>query len=164
MASSFSFGAVDLPYTLPNDFGGSSWVPPAVAKLTGYMCNAGAVAVSIFPSIMGFGIGVYALVFAIPEQLVRKMDQVLAMAIKSGRRKHGSVFVLNADLGFPLTVMVTALAVGVLQQAAPSVLWVLVLSWFLFWFALVSVVEIIGVLFQLGDHAVLERLHPEKED
>jgi len=130
---------------------------PFSVKLTGFSSTPGVATVSIFPSVLGFGIGVYALVFAIPERLVRDLNEVLTKAIESGKRKHGSVLVLNVDLGYPLVVMAIALAVGVLQQALPNVLWLIAVCWFTFWYAVVSVIEIIGVLFQLGDHAVLEK-------
>lgn len=132
-------------------------VSPFSVALTPFVASPGAVTVSIFPSVLGFGIGVYALVFAIPERVVRDLDVVLNRSIESGRRKRGSVLVLNADLGYPLIVMAIALAVGVLQQALPGIPSLIAACWLTFWYAVVSVIEIIGVLFHLGDHAVLEK-------
>jgi len=130
---------------------------PFSVKLNSFSSAPGVATVSIFPSVLGFGIGVYALVFAIPERLIRDLSDVLTKAIESGKRKRGSVLVLNVDLGYPLVVMAIALAVGVLQQALPNVPWLVIVCWFTFWYAVVSIIEIIGVLFQLGDHAVLEK-------
>lgn len=130
---------------------------PFSVKLSNFASSPGAITVSIFPSVLGFGIGVYALVFAIPERLVRDLEKVLTKSIESGKRKRGSVLVLNADFGYPLLVMTIALVVGVLQQALPNVLWLVVICWCTFWYAMVSIIEIIGVLFQLGDHSVLEK-------
>lgn len=132
-------------------------IHPFSVELSNFSSSPGALTVSIFPSVLGFGIGVYALVFAIPERLVRDLDEILSKSIENGTRKRGSVLVLNADLGYPLIVMVFALAIGVLQQALPKTPWLIIGGWFAFWYAIASTVEIIGVLFQLGDHAVLEK-------
>jgi hypothetical protein len=137
---------------------------PSTVKLSQFSSSPGSVTVSIFPSVLGFGIGVYALMFAIPERLVRDLDKLLTKAIESGKRKRGSVLMLNSDLGYPLIVMTIALAVGVLQQAFSNAIWLVVLCWFTFWYAIVSIVEIIGVLFQLGDHVILEKRGISREN
>lgn len=134
-----------------------SGAEPSAAKLSIFLSSPGVITVSIFPSVLGFGIGVYALVFAIPERLVRDLDKAMTEAIDNGLRKRGSVLVLNADLGYPLMVLIIALAMGVLQQARPDILWLVALCWLTFWYAVVSMVEIVGVLFQIGDHAVLDK-------
>ncbi|VVE78162.1 hypothetical protein [Pandoraea sputorum] len=130
---------------------------PLMSQLKNFSASPGSLSLSVIPSLLGFGIGVYALTFAIPERLVRDMDELLTKAIEMGRRKHGSVLVLNADLGYPLVVLTVALGVGVFQQSSPDVRSLVAICWFTFWYSVISMIEIIGVLFQLGDIAILEK-------
>lgn len=126
-------------------------------SLSSFALAPGALSVSVIPSLLGFGIGVYALTFAIPEKLIKGMDELIHQAIATGRRKHGSVLVLNADLGYPLIIMTIALMIGVFQQAFPQTPFLLLLCWLAFWYSIVALFEIVGVLFHLADNAILAK-------
>lgn len=117
----------------------------------------GTLIISVVPCLLGFGIGVYALTFALSSRIVRAMDTAIMNAIRDGRRQFGSALVLNADLACPLLVMALAIAIGVVQQNCPQILWICMLAWVAFWYALMMMVEMIGVLFELGDHMMLEK-------
>ncbi|WP_242560051.1 MULTISPECIES: hypothetical protein [Pandoraea] len=129
----------------------------SVSQLDTFAASAGALTISVIPSLLGFGIGVYALTFAIPSKLVRDLDKLLTDAVKVGKRKHGSMLVLNVDLGYPLVVLAMTLGVGVMQQAFPSVRPLVCLCWLAFWYSIISLIEIVGVLFRLGEVALLEK-------
>ncbi|KKL38004.1 hypothetical protein WR30_07745 [Burkholderia contaminans FFH2055] len=64
----------------------------------------------------------------------------------------------NADLAYPLLAMVVTLIVGVLQQAYPTVQSIQLAAWFFFWYSMVTLIEIIAVLFGLGEHEILEKI------
>lgn len=130
---------------------------PIMQKLTGGGASPGTTIISIFPSTLGLGIGIYALLFALDTSFIRQMHRKLEQARKDGKRKHGSVLILNSDIAFPLSVLVLVLAVGVLSQAYPNTLWMQVVSWLGFWYALVLVLEIIALLFSLIDNSILEK-------
>lgn len=129
----------------------------SVGGLNEFSLRPGGLIVSVLPSLLGFGIGVYALTFALSAGLVRQVDEALVKAIQTGRRRHGSALVINADLSFPLIVLVIVIAIGVAQQAYPNHVWFICFAWFCFWYAMVATIEIIGVLFELGDHVLLEK-------
>ena len=123
--------------------------------------RSGALLISVLPSLLGFGIGVYALTFALSRGIIRIVDDAMTDAIRDGRRQFGSALVINADLACPLLVLVVAISIGVIQQNYPEMLWLCLLSWIAFWYAIIMVVEVIGVLFELGDHVMLEKRKPE---
>lgn len=120
----------------------------------------GALIVDVVPGLLGFGIGVYALTFILPAKIVREVDEALTFAVEAGKKKYGSVFVLNVDMAFPLVIMILALCVGTIQQVFFENVSLLILAWVMFWLSMVALLEIVGVLFQLGDHAILDKLKP----
>jgi hypothetical protein len=153
--------ALLVAFTLP-DFSMSVWkhfvsCKPVLEKLTGIGASPGTMIVSVFPNLLGLGIGIYALLFALDTSFVRQMHRKLEEARRDGRRKHGSVLILNSDIAFPLSVMVVVVAIGVISQAYPDVLWVQIASWLAFWYGLVLVLEIISLLFLLIDNSILEK-------
>jgi hypothetical protein len=147
--------------TLP-DFTISLWEhigkgAPVLERLSGFGATPGATIISVFPNLLGLGIGIYALLFALDTSFVREMHRKLEGAKQAGTRTHGSVLVLNSDIAFPLSMMVLIVAVGVISQVFPNVLWVQLLSWFGFWYGLLLVLEIIALLFLLVDNSLLEK-------
>ncbi|MBO7810197.1 MULTISPECIES: hypothetical protein [Burkholderia] len=113
---------------------------------------------TIFPNLLGFGIGVYALIFAISETFLRRIDSHITKRKQEGARRFGSALMFNADLAYPLLAMVVTLIVGVLQQAYPTVRSIQLAAWFFFWYSMVTLIEIIAVLFGLGEHEILEKI------
>lgn len=136
---------------------------PIIQKLSGSGASPGTTIISIFPSTLGLGIGIYALLFALDTSFIRQMHRKLEQAKKDGKRKHGSVLILNSDIAFPLSVLVVVLAGGALSQAYPGILWVQVVSWIGFWYAVVLVLEIIALLFSLIDNSILEKADDGEE-
>jgi len=119
--------------------------------------------VSVVPSLLGFGIGVYALIFALAGPIVRDLQNKIEQLRDAGRKKQGSALVINSDLAYPLTVLVVVLSLGVFQKNFESKE-LLVVCWVAFWYALVVTLEVIGVLFGLGDHSLLEKLQAARTE
>lgn len=115
---------------------------------------------SVIPSLLGFGIGVYALIFALAAPIVAELNAQIETLKKAKLKKHGSALVINSDLAYPLMVLVLSLVVGVFQKGSSSIELVL-LGWLAFWYSIVMTFEVIGVLFGLGDQALLDKLTPQ---
>lgn len=126
-------------------------------ELTAFAKAPGDLIASLIPNLLGFGIGVYALIFALAGPIVRDLSDSIDKLKKANLKKHGSALVINSDLAYPLTVLVISLVIGVFQKGNDSVE-LIVFSWIVFWYAIVVTFEVIGVLFGLGDHALLEKL------
>jgi hypothetical protein len=130
---------------------------------TAFESKAGEFITSIFPNLLGFGIGVYALIFAISDRFLSKFENHVAQKKNDGMQRYGSALVFNVDLAFPLIVIVAVISIGVLQQAYESVAWLRLFAWFSFWYAMITMIEIIAVLFGLGEHAILEKVSKEQQ-
>lgn len=133
----------------------------SATPLVEFVSKPGALIVSVMPSLLGFGIGVYALLFALGAPFVRQLHAHLEKAKLEGRRKHGSVLMLNADMAFPVAVLLLATMIGVFEQAYPMVAWFQVITWFFFWYALILTLEIVALLFGLVDNTLLDKTVPE---
>jgi hypothetical protein len=126
--------------------------------LTDFQSKPGALIASVIPSFLGFGIGVYALVFALSGQFVRAAHLAVETQKASGKRKVGSVLMLNADLAFPLVILLLSLALGFLQQAFPSSFALTVAAWVFAWYSLLAMLSIIVVIFGLAEHSLLDKI------
>jgi len=78
--------------------------------------------------------------------------------LKASQRKQGSVLMLNASLAFPLLVIAVSFLPAVFQQMYPSNQLLIVLTWVDFWYGIVVLIELIGVLFALGEQDALDKL------
>jgi len=82
--------------------------------LTTFAKAPGELIVSVVPSLLGFGIGVYALIFGLASPIVRELEKSIAVLKEAKVRSQGSVLVINADLAYPLMVLLVVLSLGVL--------------------------------------------------
>lgn len=111
---------------------------------------------NVFPGLVGFGIGAYALVFMIPKELIQKIN---AAALRRGK---GSGLIVNSELGFPLIVLVLCIGVAALCQLYDTAI-SKGTSWFCFWFSWLMVVEVVSALFKLGEAVLVEHLSGQGE-
>ncbi|MFA6901472.1 MAG: hypothetical protein WC236_00145 [Gallionellaceae bacterium] len=113
--------------------------------------------ISIFPSLLGFGIGVYALIFGLSSILIKGLQEHMVGNSKIVDQR-GSALILNADMAYPLLILTLTLFVGVLQQIYPSSHKFEIAAWFALWYSLLMVIEILSVLFNLGEFELLNKL------
>lgn len=136
-----------------------------IKTLPGNGPNASATILSIFPNLLGLGIGIYALLYALDATVVRAMHQSLEKARREGTRKHGSVLMLNSDMAFPLCALLLIIALGIVTQFFPT-MWLQAISWVAFWYGALLIFELIMLLFALIDNSLLGKLDrsPSAED
>lgn len=126
--------------------------PSCLEDLSAISQKPGEIAVSILPNVLGFGIGVYALIFVLSEKLLNSFHSV------SMSRDGSTALAINADMAFPLLIMLAAIGGGILQQrSSESIGWVFV-SWFLLWYALILALCLISSLFRLGEVSIVEKI------
>lgn len=118
----------------------------------GYKVEAvpGDISTSIFPSLLGFGIGVYALVFALEKRLVQDLQNSFKKP-NSTSSDQGSALLLNTEMALPLVVIALTLAVAVLQKALIGSVLLNFLAWFSLWLSIYFTVELINTLFMMGE-------------
>lgn len=111
---------------------------------------------SVVPSLLGFGIGVYALIFALAAPIVQELHDAIEAKKASGGMAHGSVLLLNSDFAYPLVVLVGSISIAVFQNGNPSI-YLIISTWAMFWYSMIVVIEVIGVLFGMGDNSLLDK-------
>ncbi|CAI1610521.1 TPA: hypothetical protein ACKQJM_000269 [Serratia marcescens] len=107
-----------------------------------------------FPSLIGFGIGVYALIFALDKSIVREVQK----SISKSKKITGSVLMLSSDLAYPLIILVITLGIGILQTVFSQSFYLCFMSWFMLWYSFVVIIEMIGILFGLTNNSLLDKL------
>ncbi|WP_143135124.1 hypothetical protein [Burkholderia ubonensis] len=122
-----------------------------------FIQKPGALIGSTMPSLLGFGIGVYALIFGLAEPFVKQFKELITKERQSGALSHGSELMLNSDLAFPLIVLVTSLAIGTIQQAHQGNPTLIIATWIFFWYSLISMIEMISVIFRLAENSLLDK-------
>lgn len=120
--------------------------------------SPGALILSIFPNMLGFGLGVYALIFGLSSILVKRIHESISSP-KNGNSPTGSVLILNSDMAFPLLVMTCSLAIGVLQQIYAESNALELFAWAALWYSILMTFEILSALFGLGQNELLNKLN-----
>lgn len=119
---------------------------------------------SSFPSLLGFGIGVYALIFGLSNVLVSNIDRAIKQSIQNGKRKNGSVLMLNSDLAYPLLILTIAMAIAAFGKLYQDNLIVIDIVWFAFWFSIIAIIELVTSLFSLGENELLLKVSAPDEN
>lgn len=117
----------------------------------------GTLSTGILPNILGFGIGVYALIFGLNKMLLRDLQNSYK-PVHGVKVSPGSALILNADMAVPLLVLALTIVIGLVQQIAPKVVSLQAASWFSLWLSLIFTIELILTLFGLGENVILKIL------
>jgi len=122
-----------------------------ITELNEFSQRPGQLATSILPNVLGFGIGVYALVFTLSGKLINNFQTTSA--------KNGSTaLAINSDMAYPLLILIAAIAAGVIQQRfSENSRWAFT-SWFLFWYSLILSICLVSSLFRLGEVSIVEKI------
>lgn len=128
-----------------------------ISSLPEFSSKPGALIVSVLPNLLGFGIGVYALLFSLGATFVKEFDSKIKELKLQGKIKHGSKLMLNSDVAFPITVLILCISISIFQQVFPSVLAILIAAWASFWYSIIMLIEIVGVLFGLVDNSLIDK-------
>lgn len=116
------------------------------------------VAFAVIPSLLGFGIGAYALVFGLGSDILRKIqDAHVAHASKTGKAS-ASVLHINSVFAFPLLLMAVTLFFASLQQIFQANISLSTATWFLTFFSVALTFQLVVSLYRLGQVIILEKL------
>jgi hypothetical protein len=136
----------------------TKYVPEVTVTASTPKDGIGALIVSIFPNLLGFGIGVYALIFSLSASFVKSLQQQIESQNAADTKSKGHALLLNADMAYPLLVVAISIGIGVIQQIFPDAKWLITASWTALWYSLLMVLEILFVLFSLGESEILNKL------
>ncbi|EMH4146635.1 TPA: hypothetical protein ACHV9H_001283 [Providencia stuartii] len=100
--------------------------------------------ISVFPSLLGFGIGVFALLFILPNRLYQLLDKEK----ENGNINFGHE-ILAVDMGYPLLVFAVILTWAGVNKFIDIAVFNFVSKW-LFFYGMSMVLELISFLFNIS--------------
>lgn len=100
--------------------------------------------ISVFPSLLGFGIGVFALLFILPNRLYQLLDKEK----ENGNINFGHE-ILAVDMGYPLLVFAVILTWAGVNKFIDIAAFNFVSKW-LFFYGMSMVLELISFLFNIS--------------
>lgn len=109
----------------------------------------GELTISILPNLLGFGIGVYALIFALDKRFVQDLQRGFEGYNKE-KNKSGSVLLLNTEMALPLIVITTTITIGIFQKIFSDLLYLRLACWFSLWLSMYFILDLINNLFLMG--------------
>lgn len=115
------------------------------------------IALSLIPSLLGFGIGAYALVFGLGGDLLKKIQEGHNKMQLATNAPAGSVLSINSAFAFPLATMAITTIVASVQKILPDALFLSTLTWFLTFLCLTLTYQLIVALYRLGRVIILDK-------
>lgn len=117
------------------------------------------IALSLIPSLLGFGIGAYALVFGLGGDLLKKIQEAHNKIELDTQSPAGSVLSINSAFAFPLATMAITTIVASVQKILPEVLFLSTVTWFFTFLCLTLTYQLIVALYRLGRVIILDKFH-----
>lgn len=139
----------------------NSWLPAGYCLNYKVALAPGPMVTGILPNLLGFGIGVYALIFGLHKLLLRELQDSYKPRAGEKRRPLGSALILNAEMAVPLLILALTIVLGLVQQMVPRFDALQAATWFALWLSLTFTVELICTLFSLGENSILKSLTPD---
>lgn len=115
------------------------------------------VALSLIPSLLGFGIGAYALVFGLGGDFLKKIQDVYNQKELAANAPTGSVLSINSAFAFPLVTMAITTIVASVQKILPEIQVLSTVTWFLTFFSLTLTYQLVISLYRLGRVIILDK-------
>ena len=115
------------------------------------------IALSLIPSLLGFGIGAYALVFGLGGDLLKKIQEGHIKKEIDTKSPAGSVLSINSAFAFPLATMAITTIVASVQKILPEILFLSTVTWFLTFLCLTLTYQLIVSLYRLGRVIILDK-------
>lgn len=127
---------------------------PHAVKIT---VAASDIALSLIPSLLGFGIGAYALVFGLNGDLLKKIQEGHNIKEITSKAPAGSVLSINSAFAFPLAMMAITTVVASIQKMLLDIQLLSTITWFLTFLCLSLTYQLIVALYRLGRVIILEK-------
>jgi hypothetical protein len=126
------------------------------------------VALELIPSLLGFGIGAYALIFGFSGSFLRKIqsehNQRANLIQDSVDKVNASVLHINSMFAFPLIWMAITLLVASVHKIFPANQGLDTATWFLTFLSTILIFQLIRSLYYLGRVTVLEKLGEDSSE
>lgn len=111
----------------------------------------------VMASFLGFGIGVYALIFSVSSDILKSMQKEHSR-INNFSGEKSTVLSLNSEFAFPLIILLLTCFVLIFQFIFFENFYIKMLSWFFIFFSLCLMGKLILSLYDFGKLIILEKL------
>ncbi|MCC8367989.1 hypothetical protein J8V57_17250 [Xenorhabdus sp. PB61.4] len=111
---------------------------------------------SVFPSILGFGIGVFALMFVMPNSFLRFLHEG-----KKNKQIQFGPEIVPVDMGYPLVVFVLVMTWAAINKIFPCQFFKFISIWALF-YGLAMTLELISFLF--NSSYIIQKINLKNEN
>jgi len=111
----------------------------------------------VMASFLGFGIGVYALVFGVSSDILRSM-QKSHIEVNKDVGGGSTVLSLNSEFAFPLMILLLTCFVLIFQFIFSDNYHLKLVSWFFIFFSFFLIGKLILSLYDFGKIVILEKL------
>lgn len=118
-----------------------------------FISDPGGAIMTIIPSLLGFGIGVFALLFSVSSLFIKKVSEEIET------KSDVSIFCINVDMAYPLVIMGWSIIIGTIQKSIPENAYIFTLSWLAFSYSIVLTIDLVKLLFNLSTNTTLEKLY-----
>ncbi|MDW6094070.1 hypothetical protein SBX64_16140 [Vibrio rhizosphaerae] len=111
---------------------------------------------SAYPSILGFGIGVYALMFVMPNDF---------LIFLSKRKKEGMSIgpeIIPVDMGYPLITYVIIMLIAAINKMFPETYYFKLISLWALFYGLAMTVELVSFLFTSSK--MIQKINPPHDE
>lgn len=115
------------------------------------------VALSLIPSLLGFGIGAYALVFGLSGELLRNIQDGHNKKEAATNAPAGSVLSINSAFAFPLAMMTVTTIIASIQKIFPNIQPLSTITWFFTFLCLILTYQLVVALYRLGRVIILDK-------
>jgi hypothetical protein len=116
------------------------------------------VALALIPSLLGFGIGAYALVFGLSGDLLKKIQAANNAKQALTNKPTASVLSINSAFAFPLALMTLTTVTASVQKMLPEIQLLATFTWFLTFLCLLLTYQLVVALYRLGRVIILDRV------
>lgn len=136
------------------------WVGVHFCVVKSEALNTLDVSIQLFPNVLGFGIGAYALLFALPDRLIRDLERK-----KQVEKRQVGAYGLNAIMAFPLMAIALIIVMSAILRAVtmPNI-HSGSLGLFFILYGMLLTMELVGVLFVSARKVIRGTLADKSDD
>ncbi len=110
----------------------------------------------VISSLLGFGIGVYALIFSTSGKMIRDIQEA-HIAANNGKEEKTSVLSINSDFAFPLIFLTTTIIILTFQLVFNESKLLKIFSYFMIFMSFSMTYKLIFAIYVFGKNIILEK-------
>lgn len=111
----------------------------------------------VISSLLGFGIGAYALVFSVSGKILKSINEYYSNS-ESKTEYKPTILSINSEFAFPLITLTITLIILTIQNIIREIIFIKFLSIFFVFFSITMMYKLIINLYNFGKLVILEKI------